>query len=502
MRGVWLVGLAFVAQGCVLGPTSNSVLEAGVSTVFFDGVTDQNVTVIVEVLQPRTGTYVVLGSGSSVAGSFHVTVTVPESAFFTPPCNFATFRVRDSLGRQYAGRDQACLDDPRQSSNICGASVILLQRPQTLQGPLALNGQSDADTYACVTTLDGDLSIAAGEATGAQNNTYLPGVSFSLPRLKEVTGSLSIAGQGSELVNLPQLTQVGGDMSMALNGRRFDANNGNTKFVNKVNAPKLVSIGGNLVIDAASLNFSGGGATPTMDVGLPALTSIGNGLTINNPAPPNLHMSGLTALTNLPGNLTFNWTQTDLVENGLLPALVSVGGNADITMPPNARQLFPALTTVSGNVTIQNAASVFQPDPSLLPVLQAVGGSFTLQNARTSCTPSGNRFPALKTVSGAVSILGANSEFRPFMGANGANALTVGSLDVSGTKTQLIPFGSDMQVVGAGAVNFQNNANLCPCRITSFTSGLVANGWSGASTGTGNGTAMVCSPCPAPPVCP
>jgi len=501
MRAVWLIGLAVAAQGCVLGPTSNSVLETGVSTVFFDGVTDQNVTVTVEVLQPRTGTYVPLGSGSSVAGSFHVTVTVPESAFFAPPCNFATFRVRDSLGRQYGGRDQACLDDPRQSGNICGASVILLQRPQTFQGSLALNGQSDADAYACVTTLDGDLSIAAGETPGAQANTFVPGVAFSLPRLREVTGSLSVDGQGSELVNLPQLTQVGGNMSMTLNGRRFDSNNGGSKFVNKVNAPKLASIGGNLVINAATLNF-GGATSPTMDVGLPALTSIGNALTINNPAPPNLHMLGLTALTTVPGDLTFDWTQTDLVENGLLPVLTSVGGNADITLPPNARQLFPTLTAVSGNVNIHAASSQFQPDPSLFPQLQTVGGSFTLENVRTTCSLNGNRFAALQTVSGAFSVLGANSEFRRLVGATGGNSLAVGSLDVSGTKTQLIPFGPDMQVVGAGAVNFQNNANLCPCQIASFTNGLVANGWSGVSTGAGNGTAVVCAPCPAAPICP
>jgi hypothetical protein len=502
MRALWFVGLAIVAQGCVLSPNSNSVLETGVSTVFFDGVTDQNVKVTVEVLQPRTGAFVPLGTGSSFAGSFHVTVQVSESAFFAPPCDFATFRVRDSLGRQYGGQDLECLDDPRQAGSLCATPVILLQRPLTHLGSLTLDSQSQADAYKCVTTLDGDLSIAAGELAGSLPNTFKPGVAFSLPRLREITGSLTVDGQGSELVNLPRLTQVGGHMSMTLNARRFDASGGNSKFVNKVNAPRLLSIGEDLGVEAAALNFSGGGSSPTMDLGLPALTSLGGGLTIHNPAPPNLHMMGLNVLATIPGNLTFDWQQTDLVENSLLPALVTVGGSADITLPPNARQLFPALKTVTGNVNIHSAGSAFQPDPDLMPQLQIVGGNFTLGNVRPQCLPIGNRFASLHTVAGAFSITGANSDFRRSLGATGVNHLTVGSLDVTGTITKLIPFGADMQVVGAGAVNFQDNANLCPCQITSFTNGLAANGWTGAGTGGNNGTAVTCSPCQSAPICP
>jgi hypothetical protein len=339
MRAVCVIALAIVAQGCVLTPTSNSVLETGVSTVSFDGVTDQLVTVTVEVLQPRSGAFVMLGTGSSVAGSFHVSVQVPESAFVAPPCDLATFRVRDSLGRQYAGQDQECLDDPRHAGELCGASLILLQRPKTYTGNLVLDGQGQADVYKCMTTIDGDVSIAAGEVPGTFPNTFQSGVAFSLPRLREITGSLSVDGQGSELVNLPQLTQVGGNMSMTLNARHFDASGGNGKFTNKVNAPKLASVGGDLEIHAAALNFMGG-SVPTMDLGLPALTSLGSRLAIYNPAPPNLHMMGLNGLTTVPGDLTFDWQQTDLVENNLLPALVMVAGNADITLPPNARQLF------------------------------------------------------------------------------------------------------------------------------------------------------------------
>jgi hypothetical protein len=291
-------------------------------------------------------------------------------------------------------------------------------------------------------------------------------------------------------------------MSMTLNARRFDASGGNKKFVNNVNAPKLVSIGADLGVQAAALNFSGGGSTPTMDVGLPALTSLGGGLDIHNPAPPNLHMKGLNVLTTIPGDLIFDWQQTDLFENLLLPTLATVGGSADITLPPNAHQLFPALTTISGNVHIQSAGNVFQTDPSLLPQLQNVGGNFALENVSAGCSPIGNRFASLHTVAGAFSVTGANSDFRRSLGKTGVNHLTVGSLEVTGTKTKLIPFGADMQVVGAGAVTFQDNANLCPCQITSFTIGLAANGWTGASTGGNNGTAVTCSPCQAAPTCP
>lgn len=502
MRGAWLAGLAILVQGCVTSPNSHTVLETGVSNVIFHGVTDQPVTVKVQVLHPRLGAYITLAQDSSVAGSFHLNVEVPEWAFFTPPCDFATFRVRDNLGRQYGGRDQECLDDPRQAGNLCGTSVILIQRPKTHIGNLTLDGQAQADAYKCVTTLDGDLTIAAGEVPGAQSNTFQAGVAFQLPRLQEVTGSLTVDGQGSELVNLPRLTQVGGDMSMTLNGRRFDATGGNKTFVNKVNAPMLVSIGDHLAVEAVTLNF-GGGTSPTMDLGLPALTTLGGGLSLHNPAPPNLHMSGLAALTTVPGDLTFDWQHTDLVETALLPALATVGGSADITLPANARQLFPALTTISGSVTFHAAASSFRPDPGLLPQLKTVGGSFTLDNVdTTSCSPAGNRFPSLHAVTGAFTVTGPNSKFRRSLGGTWINHLVVGSLEVTGSQTNLIPFGADMQVQGAGAVTFQDNANLCPCQITSFTTGLTLNGWTGAPGGGNNGSAVSCAPCPSPPVCP
>jgi hypothetical protein len=289
---------------------------------------------------------------------------------------------------------------------------------------------------------------------------------------------------------------------MALNARRFDASGGNSKFVNKVNAPRLVSIGQDLTIQAASLNYGGGSSLP-IDLGLPKLTSLGGGLSIHNPALPNLHMVGLSALTTVPGDLVFDWQNTDLTENTLLPALVTVGGSADITLPPIARDLFLALTTISGNVNVHAAKSYFQPEPGVLPQLKTVGGSFSLENVETNCLPIGNRFASLHTVAGAFSVIGTASQFKRAMGGTGVNHLVVGSLEMTGTHTLLIPFGPDMQVAGAGAVAFQDNANVCPCQISIFTSGLTANGWTGAVTGGNNGTAVSCTPfCPAPPTCP
>jgi hypothetical protein len=239
-----------------------------------------------------------------------------------------------------------------------------------------------------------------------------------------------------------------------------------------------------------------------MDLGLPALTSLGGGLTIHNPVPPNMHMAGLGSLTTIPGDLTFYWQHTDLFENALLPTLATVGGSADITLPINARQAFPALTTISGNVSFHAAGSVFRPDPTLMPQLATVGGNFTLENVETTCILTGNRFPSLHAVAGAFSITGATSEFRRPLGGTGVNHLIVGSLGVTGSQTTLIPFGADMQVLGAGAVTFQDNANLCPCQITAFTNGLAANGWTGVPSGGSNGSAVFCAPCPSAPPCP
>src|SRR5262245_57562908 len=104
---------AFLAAGCVFNPLSNSVVSDRTTEVHFNGDTQPevglNMTVAFE--SPRGGFIDLKTVPVPSHGSWSMTVDVPEVAWWKPPCNFATFRVRDSQGQVQIGSDRECLED-------------------------------------------------------------------------------------------------------------------------------------------------------------------------------------------------------------------------------------------------------------------------------------------------------------------------------------------------------------------------------------------------------
>jgi hypothetical protein len=502
---------ALLLSGCVLSPDSHSTAPDGQNVeILFQGVTEPTprTTISIEYELPRGGFATISTVPLNPVGSWLAHVVVPEDAWWKAPCNFATFRVRDSNGLQHIARDQACDDAAIPDPNAtCFTGTIVMAKPQTHVGDLALVGGADATLYQCVTDIEGNLSIT-GDAVPAGPDTFTPGVVFQLPRLEVVSGDLTIDGGRSEVISLPRLEEVGGNMSATVYRFRALVNGSAKGMATRIDGRRLVSIGGSLTYQANS--FQTWPNNLTFALGLDALVSVGGGVTLHENVFPS-NIQGLGALLAIPGDLVFDAGVSDLNSSdssatpaveGLLNSLQEVAGNAQLVLPPNANIALAHLAHVGGDLTVQAAGTHASLRPTLAPALADVGGDLLIHDGEMLfCNGNQAYWPALTSVGGTVLVDG-HSSFKKSFGATGAAHLTVGSVQVAQTLTARVPFQSDLAVTGNGAVSFTDNTALCPCLVDAFTTQLAASGWTGAATSTGNGTAAVCAPCPQPASCP
>lgn len=504
---------ACLLAGCVVSPESHTLVNSGTSvtftgrTVALDGLLLFIPLQVFVDYQDASGAFVQIGSALVPPnGFFAVTATVPKGAWSGAPCGQATFRVRDSFGGIYTGLDRECLDNPPGPGAACTTQLFVLQRRVTYSGDLTLLGQSDANNYQCLNTVEGNLTIVGGQ-TDVGGGFFAPGLSFSLPQLRNVTGDLSIDGDRTEQLSLPLLTSVGGGLHVTLNS--FETMSGTTHSwtLNAIDAPRLASVGA--AADLLTAKHHTGGFTPRFDFAMPALTSVGTGLTIHHPVFPG-SVSGLPGLTSIPGDLLFDYGTSDLnsaddpstpAHEGILPLLATIGGNAELVLPFNANFALGSLQTVMGNLTLRATTSFTSVRGGITPLLSTVGGDLVLQMVRMECLFSGPRWPSLAQVGGALK-LQQSLQFDQNFGATGATHVSLGGLLMDATASNRIPLQADAVVRGAGAVTFTNNANLCPCQISAFGTGLTAGGWTGTVVQSGNGTSATCAPCPVPASCP
>jgi hypothetical protein len=503
---------ACLLAGCVLNPESHTLINGGANvtftgrTVALDGLRLFLPLRVFVDYQDKSGAFIEIGSSLVPSdGWFAVTASVPEGAYWGTPCGLATFRVRDSFGATYTALDRECLDNPPSPGASCTTNLIVLQRRVTFAGDLVLQGQSEADAHQCLNTVEGNLTIVGGR-TVTTPGFFAPGLSFSLPQLREVTGNLNVDGDRTEQLELPALRSVGGNLQVTLNSfETLVGTSTHTFTLNAIDAPRLASVGGG--VDLLTAKFASGGFNPTYNFAMPALTAVGTGVTIHNPVFPG-RVAGLPGLTSIPGDLLFDYGTSDLnsvddpttaAHEGLLPLLASVGGNADLVLPFNANFALGSLRTVGGTLTVRATMSFTTLRPTIVPLLSAVGADMVLNQVRFPCSTD-PRWPSLEQIGGTLKLDQAGFE-QPF-GATGATHLSLAGLLMDATSSAQIPLQADVVVRGAGAVSFTNNANLCPCEIQAFAAGLTSRGWSGTATESGNGTAATCTPCPVPASCP
>ena len=329
-------------------------------------------------------------------------------------------------------------------------------------------------------------------------------MTFSLPKLAQVTGNLSIDGDRAASVSLPLLAQVGGNLSMTM--AQFTTlippatEDGMPIFASPITAfslPALASVAGSIDLHNENDHTATGASSSHFNFGLAALTAVGANVHVENAVFPGA-IDGMNSLTSVPGDVVIDWGVTDLDETMLLSGLTHVHGSFEVDAPPNARTLMHGLTTVDGNVTVRRADALLDSDAriggGLLSGITHIGGNLTLQHTSHEDVVCTAIFPALTQLTGALQI--TNGDPNP-IGATGATHLALGSLQISGSTASDIPLHADARVASSGAIQVTDSPGLCPCQVDAFVALQQSSGWAGAETSTGNGASATCSTCPA-----
>jgi hypothetical protein len=251
-----------------------------------------------------------------------------------------------------------------------------------------------------LTTLHSDLVIGLTAAAGGTNRIetidlpelvsvekglqliYLDSLAnLNIPKLQQITGSLTVQGRSSstsviqklQTVDFPALETVGEGISIT-----------NNSAITKVNLPKLTSVGG-------AINVTG--LANLIESDFSELTSVGGTFT-------------LSSLTNLPA--------------AVFPKLASVGGTFTLSSLTNLpAAVFPKLASINGNVSISSLAKLVNISFPVLKTATTIsisscaslaGIDFTeLETANAITLPPSNdlasiRFPALTSVTTTITI--------------------------------------------------------------------------------------------------
>jgi len=487
--GCTLLALSWAASASgAVPPRINSPLShtavpgPGNPSIQFQGTYPALTSITVQALNPSGG-WSNLGSTivTSKAGGWAVTVQV-SAAFYFQPCGVGVFRVMPGDGKpQLTVMDEPCLDAAPPDTSVCLKDFVVLSQagryPTTLAGSLSVEGSKQAEKFACYHDVLGTLTISDSSpsslVTWLNRGQAEAEAQMVLPNLAHVSNDLKVLLDRFKVLPVVDTLTTGGWAISALD------------------LPLLTQVGGSINLRAVDLAPGGPISGHSYVFGTGALTTIGANVTIDNQAAFN-HYVALSALTNIPGNLTVNWTKdSDLIESSLLQNLTAVHGNVAVTAKANIQFLLPALANVDGNVRIQSPGSSVQPY-SIIANLNHVGGNLSvLGGFKLNCNQP--TFPNLASVNGQLILNGGAPR-----GTLGAAGLNLGGLQIVNTQVTILPLPAGLQMATNGAVSIQQNSNLCQCQVNSFISLLQSAGWAGTPPPPNNGAAALCTPCPAP----
>ena len=392
--------------------------------------------------------WVATGCGEEV----YVRVHAPGSGF-----NAVTFDG-DNAGVEQTGLD--CLGDEldagtpltKAATNCASKDYPAIRlRTQPLAGAtpsnVTISNQTEADEVACYTEIDGSLTIADSSA-----------MSISLAHLERVTGDVHLwysreiaptTDPDVRIIDLPSLERVDGSVFVHYPGNPGD----------------IVGI----------------------DVGLPALTSVGGDVHVDL-VTFNAAMTGMEALQSIGGNVSITTSGDDYTNGTLMNSVATVGGDMDFELGGTTEDLFESLVEVDGSIRIVGA--YFNPDTGFgalnFGMLTTVHGDFAIASSTIVTVPGlPYQFPELRTVDGTLEI-----------DAGGINALFVGDeggMDVGGLRLNQNSGLTDLDVThvdvsNLGTIEITNNANLGDCEANAFVDAQAAIGWIGTSIVSGNGS--------------
>ncbi len=502
-RAAVVVGavVGFIA-GCMFEPANETVLRSRSQILEFRGVTlAPRATVRIDAAGAPSGPFTVItttqssGNPTVIGGAtlyeFSVSIAVPDARWAQTCTGSETFVRARGGSLVFTTYDSAliagvsgeeCIDNEIAgatpfvfAARSCASDYGAPARLSTPEAPLSITvlgrdlrivNPYQAEDYACLTAVDGDLAIVD------PSNTDL-----AFPDLESVSGDLTVryprelGDAASRLVDLPALASVGG--SVLLESLRPVGVNPGVLLAIGFGMPALSQIGG-----ALSIEFEGVGAGFDSVSGLPALTTQAGDLTVRN-------------------RLTL-----DTGYASLLPALVEVGGNTTLALGLTCTGVLSALEAVAGDFSLEVGTLM---GATSLDSLAEVGGDATLQIA----VPVGGELPSLISVAGSLAVTydtsapadplspyleNLGSVGGPLRVSNsfaspvpGDAPLAVGGLelDANAGLVDLAGTLSHVSVAPTGAISFTNNPNISDCEAQDWVDAL--NGHPGPETVSGNG---------------
>lgn len=481
------------AVSCVTSPKSNTSLPG--ASVDFQGLYDKAGAKVSIQARESDGSWTTLGTdkvGSD--GHWSVHVTIPERFTSSGGCDPVTFRaISNKSSAPLPALDAECLaalgPDPSQEEQLdCSTELIVLSPPRAYTGDLAIVGQADADRYACITTVNGNLNIDSGGEVVVPG-MYLANQSFRMPNLKEVTGNLIIDGGHVDSTALPALEHVGGAFEAQM--RMFSALTPPPpgaepedlhSQVPSMSLPLLARVDGGVVLRIADPDSLGGsGAGIPFPIDTPLLASIGGDVLLENQGHGPPRIQSLQGTRRIDGNLTVLWPHGEISPLNVLENLESVGGDVDLTFHVLIYGFGPKLEHIDGSLRFHNGPAGSSHLPKILPALRRVGGDLELdENDGSSDCPM---FPELAEIGGLFRF--TSTDARAFGAAAG---LTLGGLDVQGFGRGSLPLPANLRVLDSAPVTIRSNPRLCQCEVDALADELQTGGWTGALDSSDNGT--------------
>lgn len=496
------VTVSALLTGCMLNPGNGQQVESSAATVSFSGfLPTASGAVQVRASSNPGGPFVAWAGSSTNANAtphffgvpdgsggtmqiyrWAIDVPVPAASWgvetgvdgcdvnatyvraYTGPYNLYSFDVQSDT---YPGAASCLLsafvdgDGILDALNACrspDSPIVRLEAPgdEVHVGNVVISSQAQADEFACVTTIDGDLTISPSSPT-----------TIDMPRLEHVTGdvSLSLPVEGPPMGPYQEIRCGSSSPSTV------------ESVITRVHLPALADVTGNLDIDAPS---SGVGTTfgEPIEVDLDALTSLGGNLSLSFETPA-ISPCGLSSLTSMAGNLSLSFSTGDVGGSSLLPGLLSVNGDVAVSGGFTVLGVLGALEH-AGSLDVQDIAN---PNPtSTLDALTTVDGSVYLHDL-----PSIPLVPGL-TDAGVIvlddigattlSLIGSSS-----VSADGLSLFANPSLsELGSTVSSNIDFAAGASlVIGTGVAA---NPSLSAAEVCDFVSYQQSvNGWTPAGSG-------------------
>jgi hypothetical protein len=377
-------------------------------------------------------------------------------------------------------------------------------------GDVTITSQAEADQYAGIREIVGNLTIKAGQkflGNVGVLKIYKAGLTFSMPDLQTVSGNVDIDAQHVDWAKLSQLSLITGNLKVTLRSYLAGSLTQYARTIATLKTPALTEVRGSinaLGIRDPRITDAAGGAP--YDFGLDQIVSVGTDLGGGNfvggdvsiQGPKSGDLLGLRGLVNIPGDLEIIWPgANDLSAPELLPKVDSVGGSLRMLGTSNSDELMAKLRYIGKDLTFQYYNIT---DPSnhtklrhgtTFPKLEEVGRDLVLE--RTS--PYDCNVPELASLARVNGIIHLEDvQMQGVFGKTGAGGLVAGGIEITGSRGAP-PFFSDLRLAPAATVSIHDNPDLCRCTIDAFQDALNSAGWPGVIDGDNNGDCDVCPQC-------